>query len=325
MTFLSIIIPCYNVEDYLPLTIQSLRSLKDAEDCEFIFINDGSIDGTLDIIQDYANEDKRVIVINQENCGVSAARNSAINIAHGLYILPLDGDDRLLPETISIIKENLKNADLLIAPVQVLKKQTSYISKFPLKTGLYSPYELFKSCTFFPAAPQLVYKFDIINNNHLRFNENIYSGEVLAFTCIFLKFSKTISVTDKYFYQYVMRETSAIHAPNYIKDITVLEIIDFISSNTDSSIRNLHSFNATLFKMCISFTYNKYAKFGFTDDQTIEAIKTVLYHDTFKQCIKKLAFALGFYSSDRFLAIYIYFTGVWGYKLLARFFSKKLC
>ena len=95
--FLSIIIPCYNVADYLIGTIDSLRNLKDAEDCEFIFINDGSTDNTLTIIQDFEKQDNRVRVINQKNAGVSAARNAALKIAKGKYFIPLDGDDKLQP------------------------------------------------------------------------------------------------------------------------------------------------------------------------------------------------------------------------------------
>ena len=97
MKFLSIIIPCYNVAEQLPATIQSLRNLKESEDCEFIFINDGSTDETLSLIQDFAKNDKRAIIIDQQNSGVSAARNAALTIMKGQYVLPLDGDDSLTP------------------------------------------------------------------------------------------------------------------------------------------------------------------------------------------------------------------------------------
>ena len=90
---LSIIIPCYNVEEYIPKTLDSLSQLNNAENCEFIFINDGSTDNTLLHIQSFAKNDHRAIVINQSNQGVSAARNAALSIAKKEYILCLDGDD----------------------------------------------------------------------------------------------------------------------------------------------------------------------------------------------------------------------------------------
>ena len=321
--FLSIIIPCYNVADYLIGTIDSLRNLKDAEDCEFIFINDGSTDNTLAIIQDFEKQDKRVRVINQKNAGVSAARNAAIQIANGEYILPLDGDDKLVVQAFSIIKNSVKNADMLICPVQIVTADNAIDTTLPFQEAEYSPYTLFKACHFFPTAPKLVYKTSIVKTHDIKFNEHIHSGEVLTFSLNFLKYCQTINVSHNSFYQYVMRETSAIHAPNFKKDLTVLEIIDAISLNTNSAITNLPSFWATLFKMCASFTYNKYAKLGLLDDSTLEIINTVLKHRSFSKCVKKLAFSFGQYSFDRILAIYILTTGLWGYKLLARYFLHK--
>ncbi len=75
--------------------------------------------------------------------------------------------------------------------------------------------------------------------------------------------------------------------------------------------------------MCASFTYNKYAKLGLMDGSTLKIINSVLKHKNFKKCIKKLAFSLGQYNFDRLLAIYIFTTGLWGYKLLARYFLSK--
>ena len=321
--FLSIIIPCYNVADYLIDTIDSLRNLKDAEDCEFIFINDGSTDNTLTVIEDFAKTDNRVQIINQKNAGVSAARNAAIRIANGKYILPLDGDDRLDTQAISIIKNGIENADMLICPVQIVTVDKTIDTTLPFKEGEYTPYMLFKACHFFPTAPKLVYKTSILKTYDIQFNETIHSGEVLTFSLNFLKYGKTIKVSHNSFYQYVMRETSAIHAPNFKKDLTVLDIIDAISLNTDSAITYLPSFWATLFKMCASFTYNKYAKLGLLDDLALKTINSVLTHKSFRKCVKRLAFSLGQYSFDRILAIYIFTTGLWGYKMLARYFLYK--
>ena len=156
--FLSIIIPCYNVADYLTGTIDSLRHLEGAEDCEFIFINDGSTDSTLSIIQDFAKTDNRVLVINQKNAGVSAARNAAIQIARGKYILPLDGDDKLAVQAISIIKNGIENADMLICPVQIVTADNTIDTTLPFPEAEYTPYTLFKACHTFPTAPKLVYK-----------------------------------------------------------------------------------------------------------------------------------------------------------------------
>ena len=321
--FLSIIIPCYNVADYLTGTIDSLRHLEGAEDCEFIFINDGSTDSTLSIIQDFAKTDNRVLVINQKNAGVSAARNAAIQIARGKYILPLDGDDKLAVQAISIIKNGIENADMLICPVQIVTADNTIDTTLPFPEAEYTPYTLFKACHTFPTAPKLVYKTSILKTYDIKFNENIHSGEVLTFSLNFLKYCKTIKVSHNSFYQYVMRETSAIHAPNFKKDLTVLDIINAISLNTDSTITSLPSFWTTLFKMCASFTYNKYAKLGLKDEQTIDAIKSLLQDNGFKRLLKNLSCSIGHYNRDRLLAFYIQTTGIVGYKLLATICALK--
>lgn len=321
-TFLSVIIPCYNVEDYLPATIQSLRELKNAEDCEFIFINDGSTDNTLAIIREFAKHDQRAVVIDQINSGVSAARNAALKIVKGKYFLPLDGDDKLLPDAVSIIRNSISDTDLLITPVQIIQQDELFNLQLPLKAGIYTPSALFKACKIFPTASKLVHKTDIAKQFNVRFNESIHSGEVLTYTCSFLKYCQKIAVSPEYFYQYVMRESSATHAPNYPKDRSVLNIIDYINENTNPAIKNIYSFRATIFRMCTSFTYTKYAKSGLTDDVALDAVRNILNNASYKRLLKELVFSVGHYSIDRLLATYILITGIGGYKIVVRLAAK---
>ena len=91
---LSIIIPCYNVEKYIEECLESVCNDRDA-DIEVICVNDGSTDGTLDILEQWKQKDARVIVINQENKGVSVARNQGLHIAKGKFIYFLDSDDKV--------------------------------------------------------------------------------------------------------------------------------------------------------------------------------------------------------------------------------------
>ena len=74
MPKISVIIPVYNVEQYLPQCLDSLRK-QTLSDLEFICINDGSVDGSLDILQAYAAEDHRFVIINQKNRGMPATKD----------------------------------------------------------------------------------------------------------------------------------------------------------------------------------------------------------------------------------------------------------
>ncbi len=88
----SVIVPVYNAERYLPACVESLLG-QTLGACEFIFINDGSTDRSRQIIEAYQAKDKRIVLLNQTNQGVSSARNHGIRVAAGQYIGFVDADD----------------------------------------------------------------------------------------------------------------------------------------------------------------------------------------------------------------------------------------
>lgn len=98
----SIVIPVYNVEKFLRECLESIAT-QTFSDFEVICINDGSTDNSLTILQEYANKDSRFKVISQENQGQGIARNKAIEIAQGNYLLFVDPDDFIESNTLEII------------------------------------------------------------------------------------------------------------------------------------------------------------------------------------------------------------------------------
>ena len=96
MPKISIIIPVYKVEAYLPACLDSVLA-QTFSDWEAICVNDGSPDNCGKILSEYAQKDSRIKVITQENQGVSVARNKALENAQGKYICFLDSDDELAP------------------------------------------------------------------------------------------------------------------------------------------------------------------------------------------------------------------------------------
>ena len=99
---ISIIVPVYNVEAYLPQCLDSLIQ-QTYSNLEIICVNDGSPDGSGDILREYAARDSRVVVIEQENQGASVARNSALDTTHGDYIMFVDGDDWIDLDTCEMV------------------------------------------------------------------------------------------------------------------------------------------------------------------------------------------------------------------------------
>jgi glycosyltransferase involved in cell wall biosynthesis len=97
MILISVIIPVYNSEHYISACVESLLA-QSLSSCEFIFVNDGSTDGSKSILESYKKIDSRIVLFHQENKGVSAARNAGIKIAKGDYVGFVDADDTITPD-----------------------------------------------------------------------------------------------------------------------------------------------------------------------------------------------------------------------------------
>ena len=112
---ISIIVPVYNVEKYLPACIDSLIN-QTYRDIEIICVNDGSTDGSLAILEEYARKDNRIKIISRENKGISHSRNEALDIALGEWIMFVDSDDFIDIDTCekAVKIANEQNADLVL-------------------------------------------------------------------------------------------------------------------------------------------------------------------------------------------------------------------
>jgi len=106
----SVIIPVFNVESYLPRVVESLNAqTANPSSWEAIFVDDCSPDKSLDLLKKLTKGNKNMRIISREsNGGLSAARNTGINASDGRYIAQLDGDDMLLPGSIQTILEHIK-------------------------------------------------------------------------------------------------------------------------------------------------------------------------------------------------------------------------
>lgn len=115
MTKFSIIIPVYNVEKFLPECLDSV-AYQSLSDIEIICIDDGSIDSSSKILEQYAKNDKRITILKQKNQGQGAARNNGLEIAKGDYVLFVDPDDWIEPDTLKILYKKFleTNAEVIL-------------------------------------------------------------------------------------------------------------------------------------------------------------------------------------------------------------------
>ena len=131
----SVIVPVYNAEAYLERCIASLRA-QTLEACEFIFVNDGSTDGSRRIIERHAELDDRIVLIDRPNRGVSEARNAGLEAAVGRYVGFVDADDEVAPEWFETLRDAAERhgCDAVIA--EFAEGETGRPASYPFPAGI---------------------------------------------------------------------------------------------------------------------------------------------------------------------------------------------
>src|SRR5215212_2354684 len=120
MPCISVIVPMYNVEEYLGDCLDSVLAQK-VDDLEVLMVDDGSIDGTAAIAAAYAERDPRFKLISQANGGLSKARNTGIDAATGEFLWFLDSDDMLTPDAFALLRGALEETGSDFATGNVLR------------------------------------------------------------------------------------------------------------------------------------------------------------------------------------------------------------
>ena len=229
---LSIIIPAFNIEQYISRCLDSLIN-QSYKNIEIIVVNDGSTDSTGDIIDSYVKKDNRIKVIHKKNEGVSIARNTGIHLAKGDYIGFVDGDDTVDDEMFETLIQNAINYNTDIS-------HCGYKMVFPSRTDYYyntgdiviqdnqeGLKDLLKADRVEPGLWNKIYKSSLFED--IRLNENIkYNEDLLANFYLFKKAKKSVFY-DKCLYNYMIRKGSAatkqISKNKIIDPILVLEEI----------------------------------------------------------------------------------------------------
>ena len=203
---ISIIIPIYNAENYIDLCLKSiLNQVNDS--IEVILVNDGSKDSSKDKCEYYCRNNKNIILINQENLGVSAARNTGLKVAKGKYIGFVDIDDTIKSNTIEVLLNEIKSidADLIIWGIECtqhfksgnIKKEiiTHEAKEFTINEFEESLYKYFNNW-YLNYTWNKLYKKSIIKKANLKFNENMSTSEDLLFNSLYLRSCKKIKIIN---------------------------------------------------------------------------------------------------------------------------------
>ena len=249
---ISIIIPVYNVKNYLKKCLDSVIN-QTYKNIEIILINDGSNDGSEKICYEYAKKYKEIVYISSENKGVSHARNIGIKRSTGEYIGFVDSDDFIEPNMYEILLKNaIKfNADISIGNYTNkdkydMQKIVNMARKLNTEEAISN---LFSEKSIRGFLWNKLYKRElIIGKKEILLNEKIKIMEDLLFNYYAFKNSKTIVYDSNELYHYILRENSALQSINSKKDITRLLVLDEIINDISfKHIQNQLKYNYVIF------------------------------------------------------------------------------
>ncbi len=234
---ISVIVPIYNVEEYLSGCLESILS-QNFSDFEIICIDDGSTDESGSILEMYASKDSRIRTVHQENKGLSSARNVGLDMARGEYIAFCDSDDYYHPDFLKKLYET-------ITQTQADVVTCSLVATHEKNTGL------------FPDLSQFDAKIDISNNpietfltgkkirtgvcfklyrhsslKELRFIDRIYFEDV-PFTTMLMMFIHKIAITNYPLYYYYSNPSSIMRTSFTVQKIqSYVQLIRHIATET---------------------------------------------------------------------------------------------
>lgn len=242
---LSIIIPTYNVQDYLERCISScLNQNIDINSYEIIVVNDGSQDKSLSIAQKLAAVYNNISIISQSNAGLSAARNKGLSLAQGEYVWFIDADDAIKTNSLKKITSFFNKQYDVIAigwgfyyESNKIKPQLHDIS---ISTGL----EILEKAPYPMGAQFYIYKKKFLEKHSLQFKKGIFH-EDNEFTPRMLFFAQKAIYIKEMIYYYTVRESGSIlSTPNPKKAYDLLSIaqstIDFAEQHVPKDKRFIY-------------------------------------------------------------------------------------
>ena len=213
----SVIIPAYNAEKYIEDALNSVLKSK-YKNIEIIVVNDGSIDRTAEILNEYSEKDSRLLIINEKNAGVSKARNNGIKRAVGKFIFFLDADDTV--DTVAfdkaIGKLDLNNTDIWMFPYNITDEQLKFIRKVvPYSCEKVITVNEFKKVvmcsSFMNFCWGKFYRTEFIHKNKFEFKAGMRIGEDVDFQLQIMKQKPRMFYADLTIVNYRQQKNSVMH------------------------------------------------------------------------------------------------------------------
>lgn len=230
----SVIVPIYNVEKYIGKCILSIIE-QTYKNIEIILVDDGSLDDSGNIADEYATRDNRIKVLHKTNAGVSAARNSGLDAATGDFVCFSDGDDYVMPNYVEhLLKLCLTyHADVAYTVDMYTTFHNEHIANNQVK--VITPEDATENILCYKVPIGVYSKLfnrEFLVKNNIRFLEDVYIGEGFNFnTACFQRANKVVMSNERIYFYRRDNEASAMTKFKAAKCQMALKAIDIIKEN----------------------------------------------------------------------------------------------
>ncbi|MDR2979037.1 MAG: glycosyltransferase [Bacteroidales bacterium] len=236
---LSIIIPVFNVEQYVKKCLLSVTTQDISRDnCEIIVVNDGSTDNSLALAEQIAADQNNMTVVSQENRGLSAARNRGLSLAKGDYVWFVDSDDWIgedcLRKIIPLLNENIDC--LTFKYNEYIDTARNRVMGLPFK-GCQSGIELMRMYKISTPVPFTIFRKSLFSNHNLSFHEGIYHEDSELVPKLYY-YAQTSVFLDEVCYYYFQREGSIMSSFSLKKALDILLVNENLISFAGNMIEN---------------------------------------------------------------------------------------
>ena len=257
---ISIIVPVYQVEEYLCECIESVL-LQTHKLIELVLIDDGSTDGSATICDRYAKEDERVVVIHQRNSGVSSARNAGIKRATGDYIGFVDADDTIEPQMYEEMLEKMTKQNTQMCVSTKYRYNDTQLDNSHISENLLSKRAAILKLlqmNFPTSLCSCLYKNSIFIDNFL--NEEIHYWEDFEFQLRALDKVRNVSICSFPYYHYRQRVGSANHQPINDNVISCMSIAPIVESFILHHYPDLRQYTKDLYVVFLQYLIGNLSK-----------------------------------------------------------------
>jgi len=265
---ISIIVPVYNVAEYLPRCMDSILCQTHKE-LEILLINDGSTDTSGAICDKYAGIDNRVRVIHQKNGGVSKARNAGLDVANGTWIGFVDPDDAIKPNMYDALLKSAVESKKQCSVCGMVEYHTDGSQAMHIAEQISNPtlteeslVYVLKNIYLRSVANKLFHRSLIIDNNPVRFDANIHAGEDMLFVVQAFTLANGAAYVPEALYCYFRRENSASFCFNKNKLSVVLaldRIIQALESKFPLALRYAKEYRMDVVIFLLADAYRRKA------------------------------------------------------------------